>query len=215
MNLKCLFFDVGSTLVNEKYSDLERISKLLELHNKNTNNKEEISLEKFLNQMKNESKKFAASPFAETKKYFNINYEIPYSTQLEELVPEAKFVLSTLSQKYKLGIIANQPEGLENRLMKLKIIEYFEPNYIFYSHCLNMKKPNIDFFKTALNMVNLDPESTIMIGDRLDNDIFPAKKCGMHTVWVKQGLGSYQDIQSEELKPEFIVNNIGNLLNIL
>ena len=31
-----------------------------------------------------------------------------------------------------------------------------------------------------------------MVGDRLDNDIIPAKAMGMTTVWVKNGLAQYQ-----------------------
>jgi len=32
-----------------------------------------------------------------------------------------------------------------------------------------------------------------MVGDRLDNDIKPAKALGMKTVWMRTGLASIQD----------------------
>ena len=31
-----------------------------------------------------------------------------------------------------------------------------------------------------------------MIGDRIDNDIAPAKSLGMNTVWIRQGYGGLQ-----------------------
>lgn len=33
------------------------------------------------------------------------------------------------------------------------------------------------------------PENAVMIGDRIDNDIVPAKQLGMKTIWIKQGFG--------------------------
>jgi FMN phosphatase YigB (HAD superfamily) len=33
-----------------------------------------------------------------------------------------------------------------------------------------------------------------MIGDRIDNDIIPAKKLGFHTIWIKQGFILREDV---------------------
>lgn len=30
-------------------------------------------------------------------------------------------------------------------------------------------------------------QEAVMIGDRLDNDISPAKRLGMQTIWIRQG----------------------------
>ena len=38
-------------------------------------------------------------------------------------------------------------------------------------------------------MAGCQAENAVMIGDRLDNDIAPAKKLGMKTVWIRQGDG--------------------------
>lgn len=51
-----------------------------------------------------------------------------------------------------------------------------------------------------------------MVGDRIDNDIVPAKKMGMHTIWVKQGYGKYWVIQQEgEVQVDSIVSLGRNL----
>ena len=44
-------------------------------------------------------------------------------------------------------------------------------------------------FHCALAKAQCLPVNAVMIGDRLDNDIVPAKKVGMKTVWIKQCLG--------------------------
>ena len=47
-----------------------------------------------------------------------------------------------------------------------------------------------------------------MIGDRIDNDIVPAKQLGMKTIWVKQGLGSLWNITDESEKADAIIKSI-------
>ena len=53
-----------------------------------------------------------------------------------------------------------------------------------------------------------------MIGDRVDNDIVPAKKLGMKTVWIKQGFGALQEPLSQSEKADYTVNNLSELLGI-
>lgn len=53
-----------------------------------------------------------------------------------------------------------------------------------------------------------------MIGDRLDNDIYPAKKIGMNTIWIKQGFGAYQIPKSKEYEPDIAINHLTKLTNI-
>ena len=54
-----------------------------------------------------------------------------------------------------------------------------------------------------------------MIGDRLDNDIIPAKSIGMKTVWIKQGFGGMQIVTEDRFEPDAQVSNLTELLNIL
>ena len=54
-----------------------------------------------------------------------------------------------------------------------------------------------------------------MIGDRIDNDIIPAKRMGMNTIWIKQGFGQYWNIKEEIEKPDFVINNLTELCNLL
>ena len=47
-----------------------------------------------------------------------------------------------------------------------------------------------------------------MIGDRLDNDIAPAKKLGFKTIWVKQGLNAYTSPTSQWDQADAVVDRI-------
>ena len=50
-----------------------------------------------------------------------------------------------------------------------------------------------------------------MIGDRIDNDIVPAKELGMKTIWIKQGFGKYWNIKSENEIPDEEINSLSEL----
>ena len=54
-----------------------------------------------------------------------------------------------------------------------------------------------------------------MIGDRIDNDIAPAKQLGMKTVWVRQGFSKYQSAKSVSVQPNFIVDKVSELVKVL
>lgn len=54
-----------------------------------------------------------------------------------------------------------------------------------------------------------------MIGDRIDNDIIPAKEMGMKTIWVKQGFRKYWKVTNECEKADYEVDNLSELLDII
>lgn len=75
-------------------------------------------------------------------------------------------------------------------------------------------KPDIRIFEYALDKANCTPQEACMIGDRLDNDILPAKALGIKTVWIKQGFGVLQKPLSKSEEPDHFINNLSELLEI-
>jgi 8-oxo-dGTP diphosphatase/putative hydrolase of the HAD superfamily len=117
-----------------------------------------------------------------------------------------------LSATYKLGIIANQNPGSEARLERYGLRQYFD--VIVASAEAGVKKPDPRIFTLALERANCSPEQAAMIGDRIDNDIFPAKVLGFTTVRILQGYGRLQVPKSSEYEPDFTVDALAQLLNI-
>ena len=120
--------------------------------------------------------------------------------------------MENLSFKYKLGIIANQVAGTQERLNNWDIGKYFD--VIVASAEAGCAKPDLKIFNLALEQAKCKPENTVMIGDRLDNDILPAKKLGMKTVWVRQGFAKYRTVHNESENPDYVINSISEILNI-
>lgn len=209
-NIKWLFFDVGSTLVSEDVSHKNRIDKLIASQLKLGRN---LTYEAVYSQMVSASKKYSLSPFSEAMKNMGISEKLLYSSEDEKPYDNAVEILEALSNKYHIGIIGNQSAGTVARLEKYKLLKYIE--VCISSTEEGVSKPDLEIFKLALKRANCKAEEAVMIGDRLDNDIFPAKKLGMKTIWVRQGLGGLQEPRSAEHIADFTISTLDELLKIL
>ena len=177
---KWIFFDIGSTLVDE--------SECYEARYKETTAGTDVSYQEF----KDKVIEFAATydnPYKEAVKFFGLQ-KTKWYKELEKPYSYTKSVLSELSKNYKLGIIANQSAGSEKRLVDWGLGKYFD--LVIASAEEGVEKPNPEIFKIALDRAKCEPCNAVMVGDRLDNDIIPAKEIGMKTVWVKQAFAKYK-----------------------
>lgn len=102
--------------------------------------------------------------------------------ELSPLLPGIVPVIQRLAEKFSLGIIANQPREVVAILENMGLLQYFQVHGI--SQIVGKSKPHPDFFNWALEQANCQPSEAIMIGDRVDNDIKPARSIGMKTIWL-------------------------------
>lgn len=204
-NIKWLFFDLGATLVNEDEAHKQRI---IETVGNNTG----VTYDDFYNEMIKASELFL-QPYPAAVKSLSISNMAVYPKEFERLYEDAYDVLRALHKKYKIGIIANQLAGSEKRIKHWGIDCFIDA--VFASAELGISKPDIGIFEHALNTTCACPQESVMIGDRLDNDILPAKSLGMKTIWIKQGFGKYQKIRNNSYKPDTIVNSLTDLIQIL
>ena len=98
-------------------------------------------------------------------------------------IPGALESLQSLSH-LRLAIVANQPSATMKVLERLGIDKLFSE--IIFDSTAGVSKPDEGIYRYAARRLRARPESLIMIGDRLDNDILPAQAVGIRTAWVKQ-----------------------------
>lgn len=201
--VKWIFFDVGTTLVDETEAYNHRIRDAID--------GTDISFHQF-----NEKRIFFAKQNLkgdlEAIKYFGL-LKTPWHKEDEVPYPNAEEIFRYLcSQGYKIGIIANQSPGTAERLEKWRLLKYID--VVASSAELGVAKPDKAIFDKALEMAECTAQEAVMIGDRLDNDISPAKKLGMKTIWVRQGFAIYQNLQLAECQPDYIVDNLSELKGI-
>ena len=203
MTPEWLFFDVGSTLIDETKAYEHRINDAIA--------GTDITLEQF-----NEKRRYFAMQNLrgdlEAIEYFGLT-GTPWHKEDEYPYPEADRVLEYLRSKgYNIGVIANQSPGTEERLQKWGLMKYI--GVIAASAELGVAKPDKAIFTKAMEMAGCSPESSVMIGDRLDNDIYPAMELGMMTVWIRQGFSVYQQLDETKGKPDHIIDCLAGLMEI-
>ncbi len=131
-----------------------------------------------------------------------------------KLRPHAKTILSSFKKKYKLAIISNGGvEGINHVINKFDLRKYFD--LIIISEEVGKQKCTTIPIKIALDKLDLKPEEVVMIGDRTDEDVLGAKKLGM--VAVKYNYGAWKDVNysDENVKPDFIIDDLLELNDIL
>lgn len=202
-NIKWLFFDVGSTLVDESLVYEKRMRSVAKSANVTYEYVYETALELYRQNQKGD---------LETIKRLNV--EKPKWTHEDEILySDTEECLKRLSSKYKIGVIANQSLGTEKRLENFGILKYID--LVVASAEEGVTKPNKKIFEIALEKSNCKPVNAVMIGDRIDNDIVPAKMLGMRTIWIKQGFGQYWNITTENEKADCVVNNLMEICQLL
>lgn len=207
--IKWIFFDVGGTLVDETESFRRRVKKTVELQRSLGNEYTEEELEKAMR----DAALSGGSYFRGAMKTLGLSPFAPYEAFGEVLYPETKEVLRALSSRYKLGIIANQPMGTAKRLETYGISEYI--SLVLSSAEEGVEKPDPVIFLHALERADCKAEEAVMIGDRPDNDILPAKRLGMKTVRITQGLGGLMPVLREDMEADATVMNLKELLDVL
>ena len=200
--MKWIFFDLGSTLVDE----IDVYKSRCEFAIRQLN----ISPDEFMNRVYEEAK-ISPTPIGSAAKAYGV--VLPeWDNSLEKLYKAVPSVLSGLYGKYKLGIIANQSLGTQERIDNWGIGQYFD--VVIASAEAGVAKPDLKIFTMALDKAKCKPEEAVMIGDRLDNDIVPAKKLGMKTIWVRHEFSKYQRIDNESKRPDYIVDSIDELTGL-
>ncbi|WP_124100609.1 HAD family hydrolase [Ruminococcus sp. Marseille-P6503] len=199
-----LFFDIGSTLIDETECYNHRIRDAIE--------GTDITFEQF-----NEKRIFFAKQNlksdVEAIKFFGLT-KTSWHTEDMKPYPEAENVLKTLSEQgYNIGIIANQSLGTQSRLESWGLMKYIR--LVAASAEEGVAKPDKEIFLRALSRAECPPENSFMIGDRLDNDIEPAKRLGMKTIWVKQGFNAYQQPVNEFQQADYAVEGLRDILEVL
>ena len=62
----------------------------------------------------------------------------------------------------------------------IEILKFFSVRV--YSYEFDFRKPDVRIFKIAASRIGERPENILYVGDRIDKDVRPAIKSGMHAV---------------------------------
>ena len=105
------------------------------------------------------------------------------------------------------GLAVKQAE----KLIRLKLLPYFDPDAIFISGQIGISKPNPKLYQFALNAMGLQPHEAMYVGDNPLNDIVPPKSLGMITVWARAAAKQLTDGE----QADHVIENFDDLGRLL
>jgi FMN phosphatase YigB (HAD superfamily) len=126
-----------------------------------------------------------------------------------DLYPDAVPCLEALrAAGYRLAVGGNQPLDAELILRDLGL----PFDVVAASASMGIEKPSPAFFRHLARLLDLPPGQIAYVGDRLDNDVSPAKAAGMVAVFLRRG--PWGLIQSSPDKPMGAAIEIDSLLEL-
>lgn len=156
----------------------------------------------------------------------NIGEEKKYKSALREMEKEWKErktkiklmesvekVIPLIAENYRIGILGQYNRELKDELEKENLLQYF--TYQNTQEEFSITKPNTRYFELILRKAGVEAKNSIMVGDRIDKDIIPAKMIGMKTIRIRTGIHKDQEPRQYEEIPDYEIDAIVGLLEIL
>jgi putative hydrolase of the HAD superfamily len=113
----------------------------------------------------------------------------------------------------RLGLAANQPARIIGELDRFGMGQYFSHREVTGHH--GYRKPDVRLFLRACEDLRVEPGECIMVGDRIDNDVVPAKLLGMATVLIRTGRHANQQARALDELPDVQVSSVEGLENAI
>jgi putative hydrolase of the HAD superfamily len=110
---------------------------------------------------------------------------------------------------FRLGIVANQPRSLPAKLARLGMAGLFDSDA--GSAALGLHKPDPRLFLAVCERLGAAPPDCLMVGDRIDNDIVPARLLGMRTILFRGGRHAAQEPRTWTELPDATVSTVDEL----
>ena len=131
----------------------------------------------------------------------------------DDLYPDVRPTFSRLREMGKRVVIAgNQPSAARESLEAMNL----GADSILISAELGSEKPSASFFDTVVEAVGFQAGNILYLGDRLDNDVLPAKSSGMRAVLVRRGPWGYLQAEwPQAVEADAIINSLAELPDLV
>lgn len=190
--IEWVFFDVGNVLFND---DPQNFFAYRRVHERIQRRHRQYTFEEMLAERETHARRGAnwilhkiarrllsedesRDLFVEIRKHLLPNYDDYH------LINHGLFeTLEQLRDRYRLGIIANQPPECRDSLRRRELLEWFD--VVAISEELNLHKPDARLYEWAVGQAGCEPSRAVMVGDRYDNDVSPAQSVSMRTILLR------------------------------
>lgn len=115
------------------------------------------------------------------------HFQEVYEKELDQItmLDEMRLTLDFLKEKnIPMGVITNGPtEHQLKKVKKLGLYDYVAPKRVLVSQATGFQKPQKEIFNLAAEQFDMNPDTTLYVGDSYDNDIIGAHNSGWHSMW--------------------------------
>jgi putative hydrolase of the HAD superfamily len=114
-----------------------------------------------------------------------------------------------MAARWRLGIAGQYGRELLDLLRRESLIDLF--TYRFTQDDFDITKPDPRYLERIAQACGVRPVECLMVGDRIDNDIIPARQLGMRTVLVRVGLHRNQQPRIPSEMPDAEIGGVKGL----
>ena len=222
MQTKVVFFDIGDVLFNEDAQHRYLFHSMLLAMRRNG---VEVTWDDYFEAIRQHARVRPGKAYEDAVRDF-----VPEAAKATEIIAQAQAeyhemrkprpygmlrddmqaVLEDLRRDFRLGIIANQHPPIMDALRDYGLLPYFD--VIAIDEIVGVSKPDPKIFQWAFAQAGCTAAEAIMVGDRPDVDIAPAKTLGMGAIRFKQGqLYVYYDPLRDVERADTVVYDIMRL----
>jgi HAD superfamily hydrolase (TIGR01549 family) len=133
--------------------------------------------------------------------------------RLNPLFPGIHQMLEPLAARFPLGVVSQNFNEAEHWMQLHRIDGYFK--HVTISQRERLFKPDPRLFLKCCEALSIEPRNVMMVGDRLDNDIWPANRLRMTTVRVLADPYRVQQPRYHSDTPDYTIEPTTQLGEIL
>jgi putative hydrolase of the HAD superfamily len=120
-------------------------------------------------------------------------------------------MLTCLGEQFSMAIVSNgSAYSQRGKLRHTRLNKLFE--HVVLSGEIGISKPRSEPFLRGLELLSVEPQEAMYIGDDPVNDILGACRAGLKTCWVKQGRSFPESVDAT---PDFVIESIVDLPSCL
>jgi HAD superfamily hydrolase (TIGR01549 family) len=131
----------------------------------------------------------------------------------DDLYPDIRPALAALRVAgYQLIVAGNQPPQAYDALVAMDL----PVDGVHTSAAWEVEKPDPAFFAKVAAVAGRAPREILYVGDRLDNDVLPAKAAGMRTALLRRGPWGYLHAERPEAAAaDLVIDGLADLARLV
>jgi FMN phosphatase YigB (HAD superfamily) len=94
--------------------------------------------------------------------------------------------IKAIHEKFDTAIAGQYGREILALLERENLLRYF--THHITQDDFELTKPDTRYFEAIVRKIGVDPKTCVMVGDRIDKDIIPARLLGMRTILVRTGI---------------------------